>query len=496
MKSKPTAREKAGSARRLWVTATPGRGSGTIASRRKPAVRIAAYGAVLAAAVAIRPAGSPRPLFAGPSSATPIARSGVAVGNPGAARAATNGAEHWIGTWAAAAQRPIPEGLETFRNQTLRLIVHTSAAGSRLRIKVSNTYGDRPLVVGAAHVARRISGADVDPSSDRALTFSRQVSVRVPPHALAVSDPVPFDLPALSDIAVSLFLPEESPATTCHVLAKQTSYVADGDVTAKPTLPGAKTIRTWPFLTGVDVAAAARAVAIVAFGSSLTDGDGSTRDANERWPDVLAKRLREADSGREIGVLNEGIIGNRLLADSESPRQSGGPFGEVLEKLGPALGDAGVKRFDRDVLEQSGVGYVVLGLGINDLLFPGSFTKASERVTAEQIIAGTRDLVARARKAGVRAIGTTLPPTENATFTNPTIYFYTPEKEVERRKFNEWVLHGGEFDGVIDFDAAVRDPDRPTRLLPAFDSGDHLHPNDAGYVASANAIPLVLFRSR
>ena len=456
--------------------------------RRK---RLAAVAAVLAGAMGLAVTASPLRLVrttAGRHASAPEPRP------VSAARPAASDSEHWIGTWATAAQRPIPGRLETFRNQTLRLIVHTSAAGSRVRIKVSNVFGDRPLAIGAAHVARRASGADVDPSSDRALTFGGQASVRIAPHGLAVADPVSLEFPALSDLAVSLFLPEESPATTCHVLAKQTSYVADGDVAAKPDLPDAKAIRTWPFLTGVDVASSARGAAIVAFGSSLTDGDGTTRDANKRWPDLLSAKLLAEDPKREIGVLNEGIIGNRLLADFDSPRQSGGPFGDVLEKLGPALGEAGIMRFERDVLDQAGVKYVILGLGINDLLFPGSFTKASERVTADQLIAASRDLVVRARKAGVRAIGTTLPPTENAEFTDPKIYFYTPEKEAERRKFNDWVLHGGEFDGVIDFDAAVRDPDRPTRILPAFDSGDHLHPNDAGNVASANAIPLTLFR--
>jgi lysophospholipase L1-like esterase len=403
---------------------------------------------------------------------------------------------HWIGTWAAAPQRAFPGRVETYRNRTLRLIVHTTAAGRKIRIRISNTFGDRPMLVGGAHVARRSAGADVDPASDRTVTFGGHGSTTIPARSSVVSDAVDLDVPALSDLAVSLFLPEETAATTSHALARQTSYVADGDVAGKPTLPGAKTIRTWPFLTGVDVAASTRGAAIVAFGSSLTDGDGSTKDANTRWPDLLAKRLLESDPKREIGVLNEGIIGNRLLADIDSPRQSGGPFGDVLEKLGPGLGEAGVTRFDRDVLGQAGVRWVVLGLGINDLLFPGSFTAATERVTADEVIAGTRELVARAHKAGIHAIGTTLPPFENATFTDPTILFFTPEKEAERRKFNEWVLHGGGLDGVIDFDAAVRDPARPTRILPAYDSGDHLHPNDAGYVASAGVIPLSLFRDR
>ncbi len=312
---------------------------------------------------------------------------------------------------------------------------------------------------------------------------------------MVVSDPVDLDVPALSDLAISIFLPEATTATTTHVLAQQTSYVSPetGDATGAADFPIGKTITTWPFLTGVDVAASSRGAAIVAFGSSLTDGDGSTADANHRWPDVVAERLQKADPKAEIGVLNEGIIGNRLLTDLESPRQVGGPFGDVFQKLGPALGQSGLARFERDVLDQSGVRWVILALGVNDILFPGTFIPASESVSAENIIDGNRRLAARAREEGIRVIGTTIPPFEDATFRNPTILFFTPEKEAVRQKVNAWIRSGSGFDAVIDFDEAVRDPSRPAHLLPAYDSGDHVHPNDAGYVATGNLIPLALF---
>jgi lysophospholipase L1-like esterase len=210
---------------------------------------------------------------------------------------------------------------------------------------------------------------------------------------------------------------------------------------------------------------------------------------------VLAERLQKEASGKaELGVLNEGIIGNRLLADSHSPRQEGGPFGDTLKRFGDALGEAGVARFDRDVLAQASVKHVILLLGINDILFPASFTPASEGVSAQSVISGNRQLIARAHKKGIRVIGTTVPPFEDATFRGPTIHFYTPEKESVRQEVNAWIRTSGEFDAVVDFDEVVRDPSHPTRLLAAYDSGDHLHVNDAGNVAQGNAFPLNLFR--
>ena len=411
------------------------------------------------------------------SSANPVTASSALVEQEG---------EYWIGAWASAPQPSLPGTSQSFENQTLRLIVHTSAGGTKVRIKISNAYGDYPILIGAAHIARRTVAAEIDPASDRTLRFHAHTSTRVPARSVVVSDPVQLDVLALSDLAISLFLSETTVVTTSHILAMQTSYISpNGDSTADVKFPVAKTIRSLPFLTGVDVAVSARGATIVAFGSSLTDGDGNTLDTNGRWPDVLAERLQEAaDRKATVGVLNLGIIGNRLLTDS--PQQAGSPFGA-------ALGQAGLARFEQDVLSQAGVKYVIMGLGINDIAFPGSLTPATDRVTAEMIIAGYRQLIARAHKKGIRVIGTTNPPFENSFLDSPKVTFFTPEKEMVRQKVNEWMLSGPEFDAVVDFDAVVRDPGHPARLLPIYDSGDHLHPNNAGYIATANAIPLALF---
>lgn len=408
--------------------------------------------------------------------------------------------ENWIGTWAAAPQ-VAPGAAQAFRNQTVRLVVHTSAGGKGVRIKISNTFGDQPLLIGAARIARRASAADIDPASDRALKFRGSASTTIPPHSLAVSDPVNLEVPALSDLAISLFFPENAALTTLHLLALQTNYLSEtGDATAQTKFPVAQSINFWPFLTGVDVASGPHAAAIVALGSSLTDGDGSSPDTNGRWPDVLAARLQKAaGEDAELAVLNEGIIGNRLLSDTQSPRQAGGPppLGPVYAQLGPALGESGLARFDRDVLAQSGVKYVILALGVNDILFPCSFIPPTETVTAQDLINGNRQLIARARKKGLRVIGTTIPPFERSLFRKPFYdRFYSPEKDKIRQEVNAWIRTAGEFDGVIDFDRAVRDPSHPAQILAGFDSGDHLHVNNAGNVAQSNVIALSLFHGQ
>jgi len=403
---------------------------------------------------------------------------------------AANAKDRWIGTWSAATQPARPESAQTFRNQTVRLVVHVSAGGKRVRIRLSNRFGDKPLVVGSAHVARRATGADTVPGSDRLLNFGGSGSITVAAGSEATSDPVELEVAALSDLAVSLYFAEEARATTSHVLALQTSYRSSdpGDVTATVKFPAAETISNWPFLTGVEVSAPMRSAAIVAFGSSMTDGDGGSEDANRRWPDVLAARLHEGRRAHELGVLNAGLIGNRLLHDS--PRTANNPFG-------PMLGEAGLKRFEYDVLAQAGVEYVVIALGVNDIVFPAfPFTPPDEVVTSDALIAGYRQLITRAHSRGVRVIGTTIPPFEGAKFERAGLNadLFTPERENLRAAVNEWIRHGGAFDGVVDFDQAVRDPAHPTRVLPAFASEDHWHPNDAGYEATADAIPLDLFR--
>jgi lysophospholipase L1-like esterase len=393
----------------------------------------------------------------------------------------------WVGTWATAPQPFMPGSLETYRNETLRLIVHVSAGGPKVRIRISNTYGDKPLVIGAAHIARRTSGADVDPGSDRPVMFHGLSMTTIPAHGVVVSDPVNLDVPALSDLAVSIYLPEATSANTSHLLALQTSYVATGNTIGASSFTAVKTIDTWPFLTGVDVVAPDRP-SIVAIGSSTTDGDGSTQDANQRWPDVLANRL-----GNSAGVLNLGIIGNRLLKDSPAKTD-----------FGRGLGESVLSRFERDALGQAGVQFIVLAIGVNDIAFPGAFTPAGEAVTTQNIINGYRQLIARTRAyshihadvhpQGIRIYSTTIPPFENARYPgNRAIVVYTPEKEAVRKQVNEWLRNTHEFDAMIDFDAVLRDPDHPSRLLPKFDSGDHIHCNDAGYAATANAVPEALF---
>ena len=400
----------------------------------------------------------------------------------------------WIASWGTApAGPPIAKELMTFTDETLRLIVHTSVGGNRIRVRLSNVYGSAPLRIGSAHVALRQSGAGIVAGSDRVLTFGGMTDVAIAPGAPVLSDPVELDVGALSDLAVSVYLPGPAQASTVHGGAYQTNYVSEkGDHSASAALPTARTFSSWPFLTEVEVmpvrATAARAAhsardkgvatagAIVAFGDSITDGVVTTQDANRRWPDRLALRLQQG--GRALaglGVVNRGISGNRLLRDP----------GTV-----PMFGKAALARFDRDVLATAGVRYVIVLLGINDIGQPGTDSATpAEAVTAQEVIGAHRQLIARAHAKGLRIIGGTLTPFEGTVFPG----YYSAEKELMRSEVNEWIRKSGEYDGVIDFDSAVRDPANPTRMLAAYDGGDHLHPNDKGMQAMADAVSLDLF---
>jgi lysophospholipase L1-like esterase len=389
----------------------------------------------------------------------------------GTARADT---DNWVSTWTTAPQPPMPGSVDRYQAQSLRLVVHASAGGSQVRIRLSNLYGNTPLTIGAARIARRTSGADIDPASDRTLTFDGRTSVVVPAHATVLSDPTRLEIPPLTDLSVSLYLPKGAAATTGHILALQTSYVSrPGDATAMAHFPVSKRIDTWPFLTGVDVAAASPTYAMVVFGDSTVDGDGSTEDANQRWPDALADRLQHA--GRNVAVLNAGLIGNRLLLGSPGNK-----------RYGAALGEAGLARFSRDALDQVGTKVVIVRIGSNDIGFPNALTPASESIHVGDLIAGYRRLIAQARQRGVSIVGTTIPPFEKAGISG----YSTPAKDAIRQQVNAWIRDGGEFDAVLDADRILRDPNHPTRVLAAYDSGDHLHPNDAGYRALAAALPL------
>jgi lysophospholipase L1-like esterase len=392
----------------------------------------------------------------------------------------------WTGTWSTAvtgaATAPVPATV--FDDQTLRQIVHTSVAGRSLRVRLSNEYGTEPLAIGEARVARRAAAAQTVAGTDRPLTFGGHASITIPPGAPALSDPVALPVPALSDLVVSIYLPDRTPAATVHGSAFQTNYIAAGNRTRSPDLPGATTTTSWYFLSGVSVAATPRAAAVVAFGDSITDGAVTTVDANHRWPDFLARRLQERDGLKHLGVLNKGIGGNRLLHDGNTLPVD--PFAG----LGPLFGDSALSRFDRDVLAQPGARYVIVLLGINDIGQPSSISPASEAVTVDELIVGYRQLIARAHERGLRIFGGTMTPFQDTTIAG----YYSAANEAKRLAVNRWIRTGGEYDGVIDFDRAVRDPAQPLRMLPRYDSGDHLHPNDAGMQAMADAIPLRLFR--
>jgi lysophospholipase L1-like esterase len=396
---------------------------------------------------------------------------------PARAQADERDGTRWVATWATGPAGQTPGGAPRFDNQTVRYIIHTSVGGDRVRIKLSNTFGSEPLVIGSAHVARRAAGARIERSSDRRLTFGGADRVTIPVGALVVSDPVQLDVPALSDLAISLYLPQPTEGATTHALALQTSFIAagTGDATGAIDLPGAAQTTSWEFVTGVDVTVRGGA-AVVALGDSITDGANSTVDANLRWPSVLAARLQARRGTAQLGVIDQGIIGNRILHPTEP-------------QFGNLFGPAALARFDRDVLAQAGVAYVIVLLGINDIGHPGGTAPVSETVSPEEIEAGLTQFVARAHEHGIRVFGATLTPFENTTLAD----FFSPEKEVKRQAVNRWIRTAGAFDAVIDFDAAIRDPGHPARILPAFDGGDHLHPSDAGQRAMAEAIPLRLF---
>jgi lysophospholipase L1-like esterase len=388
------------------------------------------------------------------------------------------GRPHWVGTWAtppvaqpALAQPPGLTSPAAFSNQTLRLVVHTSIGGHVVRVRLSNAFGTQPLAIGAAHIALRNNGAAIVPASDRTLTFGGAKSANIWAGAPIVSDPVELDVPALGDLAVSIYLPGDVPASlpiTYHSIAKQTNYISPaGDYTASTEMPVSATKLSWYFLTGVEVMAPEQTGAVVAIGDSLTDANLSTPDTNHRWPDELARRLEAQHGGHKLGVLNEGTGGGRVLHDGN--------------------GESGLHRFDRDVLAETGVTHVIVFLGINDI----RSRNAAEAVTADDMIAGYKQLILRAHGRGIKIFGATLLPFENENFTPGA---YTPEGEAKRQAVNAWIRSSGAFDAVIDFEKTLRDPSHPTSMLPKYDCGDHLHPNDLGYQALGDSIDLSLFK--
>jgi lysophospholipase L1-like esterase len=382
----------------------------------------------------------------------------------------------WVATWGASPVAPLASNTTNtgFTNQTVRLIVHTSLGGNEVRVRLSNAFGTEPLALGAAHVALRSVNAGIASGTDRALTFSGSNSVTIPPGALVISDSVKLDVPALADLAVSLYLPGPTGQATWHAAALSTNYVSKpGDFTGAADLQVDHTVTSWFYLIDVEVKSSKDTLAIVTFGDSITDGTRSTPDTNHRWPNLLAERL--AARHIKLSVVDEGIAGNRVLHDFVGPNA--------------------LARFDRDVLAQPGVGYVTVLLGINDIGDIGRLPavaqpgRGPQPVSADEIIAGHRQMITRAHEHGLKIVGCTLTPFEGAAY-------FSTEGETKRQAVNKFIRTGGAYDGVIDFDAVVRDPEHPERFLAMYDSGDHLHPNDAGYKAMADAIDLSLFKKR
>ena len=386
---------------------------------------------------------------------------------------------NWVGSWATAEQlaesnNSLPPG--DLRDATLRQIVHLSIGGSLLRVRISNAFGSAPFRLPSVHIARPTSASSprIDASTDRALTFSKLPSVTIPAGAEYTSDPVGFAAAAQSNLAITFHIDEAPAEETGHPGSRATSYLVRGDHVSDADLPGATRFDHWFNIEGVDVSAPPETAAIVALGDSITDGHGSTTNGNDRWPDDLARRLSEvtpAMHARPRAVLNEGIGGNRLLLDG--------------------LGPNALARFDRDVLAQPGVRYLIVLEGINDI---GTFgLEANEPPSAHEalvrrIVAAYEQMVMRAHAHGIHVLGGTLTPLGGSTYYKPG-----PRSEADRQAVNRWIRTPGHFDAVIDFDKAVRDPQRPDQLLPAFDSGDHLHPSPAGYRAIAAAISLADF---
>jgi lysophospholipase L1-like esterase len=401
---------------------------------------------------------------------------------PGRAQRADTG--DWIETWTASpqpvwdAEFVVPINIpRALRNQTVRQIARVSIGGNRVRVVLSNEYGSRPLVIGAAHVALAASGATIVAGSDRALSFDGHPSVTIPPGAPVISDPVDLIVAPLSSVAVSLFLPGQTPLTTIHWEGVQTAYISpEGNFAGDSDMKADSTIKSRLFLSGIMVDAPPNARAVVTFGDSITDGATSAPDANHRWPDVLAGRLVQA-GGTPIAVLNEGISGARVLSDR--------------------MGVNALARFDRDVLSHPHADTVILMMGINDIGWPDCLLAPHEQApSADDIIEGYKQLIARAHLHGMRIISATLTPFEDTFKGKAFEGYYNTDKEQKRQAVNQWIRSSGAFDGVIDFDAVARDPNRPTHILAAFDSGDHLHPQDDGYKAMADSIDLKMLTTR
>ena len=387
------------------------------------------------------------------------------------AQGADFGGPHWVATWSVP---PMQDGTaigasRSFENQTVRQIVYISVGGSRLRVKLSNEYGSSALIIGSAHIAVQSSAASIVPQSDRVLKFGGQGSVVIPAGSVALSDPVTLSVPSNTSLTISVFVPQNTGPATYHQNATQTAYISGpGDFSAASSFPVQETETSRYWLTFVEVVPQRNVSVLAVFGDSVSEGATTTLDANRRATDVLSRWFNPPYLPAQMAFLNQSTGCGRLLRDF--------------------CGPSGLSRFQRDVLNAAGITHVVLALGLGDIIFPTAAGDPSQLVSVDEIIAGVRQLISQARMRGLKVYGATISPNEGTTFPNT----HTPENEAKRLAFNRWVRTSREFDGVADYDLALRDPTHPARLLPAYASPDNLHPNDAGHEALARAIALSL----
>lgn len=384
----------------------------------------------------------------------------------------------WVASWGASQQIPEPQNSlapDDLRDATVRQIVHVSVGGSALRVHISNVFGTEALHLTSVHIARPVvnSSPAVDPATDRGLTFGGSPDVIIPPGAEFISDPVDYRVAPLSDLAVTFHLDAPPARETGHPGSRATTWYVHGDFAGAANLTDPKHVEHWYQLSEIDVQAKPNAASIAALGDSITDGHASTTNGNDRWTDVLARRLQASPSTENIGVTNQGIGGNHLLTDG--------------------LGPNALARFDRDVLAPASVKWAIIFEGVNDLGGLGlklgdAATAADHAALVHRILAAYQQMIDRAHDHGLRVYGATITPYVGSNYYHPG-----PLSEADRQAVNQWIRTPGHFDAVIDFDAVVRDPQHPDHLLPAYDCGDHLHPSPAGYKAMGKAISLDLF---